>query len=444
MIKASTTFTIAIGLALLATTAVAADQKQAMSAKVDPDKNFFDELNKREGTFAKYLFLASPAVRDDPSLRELAAQMLATDLSFLGRPNDALRAFPMRKDDRPRPDDELSVPTISAFNAMPAVDWITNEASNYRMIMVNEAHHVPQTRVLTFSLLRTLCDKGFDVLAVETLVNNGYEPLAKGYPNRGTGMYSQEPVFAELLREAKRLGYKLLPYETNAARSEETQQQRETGQAQAIADFLASNPNARILVHAGYGHINERQKDSPDSARPMAMELARLTDLPMLTVDQTSTRSYELNDIKTIGRQLSTRFQVTEPSVLIDRKNGTPWSNKPGANDVSVLLPTPSASPIRPDWLTLGGIRQAMMVDMTPCIDHLPCLAEARYTNEGDDAIPADQFVLLSKDETSAPLYLAPGRYRLRLVGNEGRALTERELSVAVATSGTPQSTAIP
>ena len=76
---------------------------------------------------------------------------------------------------------------------------------------------------------------------------------------------------------------------------------------------------------------------------------------------------------------------------------------------------------------------------MTPCIGHLPCLAEARYADEGDDAIPADQFVMLARSEANTPLYLAPGRYRLRLLGADGSSLSERELTVpATATESIP------
>lgn len=434
----------ALVLALLATLAHASDTRQPDADNSNSITQFFKELNQHQGTFAEYRFLNSPAVQGNREMRHLAVQMLATDLSFLGRPNDALRAFPMRKDDRPLGNNELPVPTAETYKAVPAIDWITSQASDYRVIMLNEAHHVPQTRVLTFILLQVLRGKGFDFLAVETLVNNGSDPLAKGYPTSGTGAYSREPIFAELLREAKRLGYTLLPYETKATSGEETQQQRETGQAQAIADCLASNPDARILVHAGYGHIGEGVYGLPDDAQPMAMELARLTGLPMLTVEQTSSRSYELNDVKTIGRQLSARFEITQPSVLIGRKEGNVWSNKPGFYDASVLLPASASSAIRPDWLSLGGRRQAVTVDTTPCIDHLPCLAEARHAEEGDDAIPADQFMVVSEHETTTPLYLAAGHYRLRLVGNEGAPLTEREFSVTAAMPGTPQTMAHP
>lgn len=405
-------------------TMIAAPPAQSHDGEKDVVGAFFKAFNAQPDAFSEYRFLTSPAVQQDKQTRSLAVQLLATELSFLGRPPDALRAFPFRGTDQPRSD----LPTPSAYTAQPAAGWITTQAAGYRVVMVNEAHHVPQTRILTMFLLQALRAKGYTHLAVEALANDGSDAMPDGYPVRKTGIYTREPVFAELLREALRLGYKLLPYEPDDE-GRQSQQQRETGQAQAIADLLEASPQAKVLVHAGYAHIGESQHGLPENARPMAMELARLSKLALLTVDQTSTRSYEADDIDTLGRQLAGQFSITGPSVLVARADGLVWSAKPGLYDVSVLLP-PSGTQVRPGWLTLGGRRQSVAIDLTPCIGHLPCLAEARYASEGEDAIPADQFVMLADDEAGTPLYLAPGQYRLRLLGNDDAILVERSLDV--------------
>lgn len=406
---------------------------QASPAASDDTKNpladFFKTFNAQPDSFAEYRLLTSPAVQQDAQTRNVASQFLATELSFLGRPLDALRAFPFRGVDAPHRD----LPMPAAWSAVPASDWIVGQADAYRVVLVNEAHHVPQTRVLTLTLLRRLREKGYTHLAVEALVNDGSDPMPGGYPVRKTGIYTREPVFAELLREARQLGYTLLPYEPND-QGEQTQQQRETGQASAIAALLAKEPRAKVLVHAGYAHIGEAQEGLPDDARPMAMELAKMSGLPLLTIDQTSTRSYEAVDIDTVGQRLAKQFAVNVPSVLVSRGGGGAWSYRPGLNDVSVLLPpAPAREAQRPDWLSLGGKRLAVAIDLTPCLGHLPCLAEARPAGEGDDAIPSDQFLMLAAGETAMPLYLAPGKYRLRLLGNDGAPVASRDLDVATS-----------
>jgi len=394
---------------------------------------FFERLNQQKTTFDEFRFMTSPEVRENPQWRGIATQMLATHYSFLGRPLDALRTFPFRKGDAPRDD----LPSPSTHRAVPAVEWIAAQAGDYRVVMLNEAHHVPQTRTLTLSLLPVLRAKGYTHLALEALANDGKDPLPRGYPDRDSGIYTREPVFAELIREAKRLGYQLVPYEAATAPGKR-QQDRETGQANAIAKVLADDPQARMLVHAGYAHIGEAQQGLPDNAKPMAMELARISGLPLLTVEQTSTRSFEAEDVDTIGRRLSAQFATSVPSVLLAREGSDAWSNKPGLYDVSVLLPSPPSTPLRPTWLALEGRRHAIVIDMTPCIGHLPCLAEARHAEEGDDAIPADQFLVLAADEVAQPLYLAPGSYRLRLLGGDGKALSQHVLSVPATTSDSP------
>ncbi|MFT4178224.1 MAG: hypothetical protein QM612_01990 [Thermomonas sp.] len=415
---------LAFAIAAFATASYASLTPPNVDAK-NSIGEFFKTFNAQPDTFAEYRFLTSPAVQQDEQTQNLAAQLLATELSFLGRPLEALRGFPFRGSDKPSDD----LPTASAYKDVPAAEWIAAQADDYRVVMVNEAHHVPQTRVLTFALLQALRARGYTHLAVEALANDGSDAMPDGYPVRKTGIYTREPVFAELLREARRLGYVLAPYEPNDE-GEQSQQQRETGQAQAIADLLAGSPEAKVLVHAGYAHIGEAKKGLPDDARSMAMELARISGLALLTVDQTSTRAYEAGDIDTVGQQLAKRFAVVAPSVLVAREGGDAWSSAPGLYDVSVLLPAQPAAPLRPDWLTLGGKRLQVAIDMTPCIKHLPCLVEARYANEGDDAIPADQFLMLAASEAGTPLYLAPGDYRLRLLGNDGTTLAERKLTV--------------
>lgn len=393
---------------------------------------FLKRLDEEKTSFGKFRFLAGPEMKGNSELKDWAAQLLATNYSFLGRPNDAIREFPIH-DQTKAP---LGLPDTASFVAVPASDWITDQAGDYRVIMVNEAHHKPQTRLLTLSLLPHLRRLGFSYLAVEAL---GENPFKAGYPTADTGYYTSEPVFSELLREANRLGYTLVPYEADKNESDSSQQARETGQAKRLADVIAKDPNARILVHAGYGHIQERAASQPADADPMALEFMRLTRLSVLTIDQTR---LTWEDGLAAGR-LAEEFAIKAPSVLVDHDSGNAWTAFPGTFDASVVLPAVDASKIRPNWLDLGGNRRAVSVDMTPCIGHLPCLAEARHAEESDQAIPADQFVVLNSAEISQPLYLAPGNYRVRLLGNDGATLTETHWQVPAA-NATPSSARTP
>lgn len=379
---------------------------------------FFKRLQAANTSFDEFRFLSGPEVQASPTWKAMAAQTLAASYSTLGRPNDALRVFPIR-DRSPAPTD---LPAPGAYTAMPAVEWVSRQAPSYRVVMVNEAHHQAQTRLLTLSLLAPLRAHGFTHLAVETLAT---PPLAKGYPTLGTGYYSREPVFAELIREAHRLGYVLVPYEPEST-PDQTQQQRETGMARILAAVVESQPEAKLLVHAGYGHVGKQPASQPGGANPMAFEFMRLSALPVLVLDQAKL-TWEAG---AAHARLARAFDIDEPSVLLSTADARPWSVLPARFDASVVLPAEDATALRPGWLALGGRRLATKVDFAACLAHLPCLVEARHAGEGDDAIPADQFVMLDRAEAATPLYLAPGSYRLRLLGGDGSLLAERPLVV--------------
>jgi len=418
-------FACLLALALLAAPACAQDEG------VSSTDAFFKQLRAQKTVFSQFRFMTGVEAQADEDLQSTVAQMLATDYSFLGRPNDAIRVYPIRNNEQAPTD----LPDGTGYEAVPAADWIASQADSYRVIMVNEAHHVPQTRLLTLELLAKLRKQGFTHFAAETfaLMDN---PLAAGYPTLNTGYYTREPVFAELVREAKRLGYVLVPYEPDDEDGEESQQQRETGMAQTLADLVKQHPDAKLLVHAGYGHIAKSAGTQPDAADPMAREFIRLTGLPVLSITQTGMRWEDGQAAK----RLAHAFGITVPSVLLARDDKRVWSEAARAQyDASVLLPAVDAAAIRPDWLTLGGRRKPVAMDLTPCIQHLPCLAEARYASEGEDAIPADQFVMLADGEAGTPLYLAPGQYRLRLLGHDDAILAERSLDVPADSPPAPE-----
>lgn len=380
---------------------------------------FFKQLQAAATSFDEFRFLAGPEVQANPTWQAMAAQTLAASYSTLGRPNDALRVFPIR-DRSPAPAD---LPAPDAYTTMPAVEWVARQAPSYRVVMVNEAHHQAQTRLLTLSLLAPLRARGFTHLAVETLAT---PPLAKGYPTLGTGYYTREPVFAELIREAHRLGYVLVPYEPEST-PDQTQQERETGMARILAAVVESQPGAKLLVHAGYGHVGKQPASQPGAANPMAFEFMRLSALPVLVLDQTRL-TWEAG---AAHARLARVFAIDEPSVLLSASDARAWSVLPARFDASVVLPADDATVLRPAWLALAGRRLPIPVDFEACQGHLPCLVEARHADEGDDAIPADQFVMLDPAEASTPLYLAPGRYRLRLLGSDGSVRAERPLVVS-------------
>jgi hypothetical protein len=82
------------------------------------------------------------------------------------------------------------------------------------------------------------------------------------------------------------------------------------------------------------------------------------------------------------------------------------------------------------------------------CQDQYPCLIEARYADEGDDAIPGDRLVLNPVEredlmeerlirghgETRGNLYLRPGNYHVVSTNEANRVIYRADITV----DGTP------
>lgn len=356
----------------------------------------------------------------NPGQRLGLGQILAPQSSFLGRYRDAPSYDPFAQTKMP----ELgkTPPPPESDHAEDAVQAIAHLAGKHQLVMINEYHMDASTRVLTTALLPRLYAEGFRYLAVEALAESGETLERRGYAVEGTGYYTREPVFAELLSRAVRLGYTLVPYESSGA----TQRQREAGQARNIyRRIFKSHPDARVLVHAGIAHIGERPGMLPGNTQPMAMRLHALTGIDPLTVDQTSLRA---NTRSTLRKELLKRYRPTRP-VVIEDAHGQPWSAYPRTYDVTVLMPDVERGSSRPAWLALYGSRDPVIVDAAWCKREFPCAILARPVARKDDAIPSDCYALLGKSSHTT-LYLSPGRYRVEARDALGRLLSSRILTV--------------
>jgi hypothetical protein len=412
--------------ALLAAAALHAAAPQADLLDSPRIANFFSRLNAQPDNYARLRFANLQRTSTDPQLRQVAGQVLVTEWSMFGRIGEAEAAFSVS-------DKGLAIatplPAAGDWHAVPAADYIVGAVAGRRILVVNEAHHRPQTRLLTLSLLPRLRALGFDHFAVEGLDPADTGLAVRGYPTEKSGYYTQEPLYGEIVREALRLGFLVHAYEpADAGRM--TPQERETAQAQALQAILAKDPHARLFVHAGYAHADKAPGRLPGNARPMAAELARLTGIEPYTVDQTMLGSGDMSDAASPYRHMVDAFPVLVSSVLVPRHGGAAWSYQPGYHDLTVLLPRSDPSEMRPAWLSRDGLRRSLRIKAAACDGSFPCLFEAFHASEGDDAIPADQFVLLGTSEGRWPLYLAPGRYRLRIRGEDGVVLSVRPVEI--------------
>ena len=175
-----------------------------------------------------------------------------------------------------------SIQLLKNIKNADAKRFINFIAPNYSVIMLNEAYNKPLHRAFAYSLLDDLYKKGFRYLAMEMLNPMPDQELTKLTPK--TGHFAAEPVAGEMIRLALELGYKLVAYEDPRA-IEHTPTERDSIQALNIAQILKQDPEAKIFVYAGYGHI-AKKSTTPDFI-PMGMAFKKMTGIDPLTIDQT-------------------------------------------------------------------------------------------------------------------------------------------------------------
>jgi hypothetical protein len=396
-------------------------------------RDLLRDLEPLKNDLARYQYLAGQVPRLTDQSRLVGQQLVATVENQLGLYDEAVRDFPfdnrvpVERNQLNTPGSEL--PRSAVWVATDAADVITDMAQTRQLVMINEVHHDAHTRELTLELLPRLRKLGFTYFAAEALDEKDTELMQRGYPIVDDSPYLHEPIYGEIVREAIRLGFTVVPYEAAG----NTTAEREKAQAENIYQrVFAHDPHAKLFVHCGYAHIDKVEGELGPGVLPMAAQLRRLSGVDPLTIDQT-----QLRDIGGVGRdavyhQLMVDFHPERPSVLVRREDRKVWTTNHYMHDVSVLLP-PMGHRRRPDWLTLDGRRDSHTVSTTMCGNSLPCLIEAHYANEADNATAADR-VVLSKPDSANSLYLGPGDYRLTAVNAEGRRLGESKLHIDAKT----------
>lgn len=327
---AATSLFLAMGGAALSATTAAADSDSAQQALA-----LYKAAGKSTTSLAGWQELGRlQATVKDNHERSFIRQIRAMLSSELGLYDEAIAEFPFSTNKAvaagPLPD--------AGYRIVDAADAIARLARERRVVIVNEAHHVPQTRVLLLELLPRLRKLGFTDYAAETLDSNAGTAIAqRGYAVRKDGVYAREPVFGQLLRTVAKLGYRIDSYEATATKSI---QERETTQAINLAKLLSDHPDARLIIHVGYTHV--RVGKTPERT-PMAAELKRLAGIDPLTIDQTMfTADIPAARENPAYRQLLSRLASSQiAAAVFVTANGTPWSYEPGQYDVSVILPAP-------------------------------------------------------------------------------------------------------
>lgn len=315
----------------------------------------------------------------------------------------------------------ITLEQFSRFIPMDACAFLVSAAHRSRVVMINEAHHVPQHRAFALTLLDALRSEGFRYFAAEGLSDLDPELNRRGYPIVQSGTYIAEPVYGDLIRTALRLGYRVISYEGFGDTD------REYAQASNLVQrVLADDPGARILVHGGYNHINKSGKIA--GRRPMAVQFAEITGITPLAVDQTVMTEHSSSEFEHPLYRMATARGLKEPTIFITGE-GRPFTVNPELRDVTVFHPRSETRLGRPTWLLMNGLRRLHQLSKSVCHDRTRCLIVAKNLGESKDSVPADQIVAGPGNSTLA-LVLPSGSFLVDVEDSAGQKVTSFRIEV--------------
>jgi hypothetical protein len=414
-------------------------------AAADRSDEIMKAAQKQPGLLAQYahMQLAYDA-NHERAFQLIFGQYLSWFQTYIGDYQEARSTFsiaqPVQKDDGPSP---LSGP----WQLRPAADVILEMAKDRKAVFFNEAHSAPLTRSLTIQMLAPLRKLGYNYFAAETLYQTDKDINKRGYPIPESGFYVNEPLYGEMVRTALRLGYTVVAYDAENAGVGDPRER--AGAENLYREVFKKDPNAKLVVNAGFAHVQKSGKYLGGTS--MGEFFHRISGIDPLTIEQTMMIEHPKADQNhPYYVAIKTSRTLTEPGVFVSGNKA--WTLKPDKYDMNVIFPPDPTTADRPEWLKLGGLRVAYGVGSEVCNNHFPCLVEARYANEGDEAIPADRVVLNVVDENAPAqarfltghgvatdrLFLRPGKYRLSAIDRRGRSVFSRDIEVSADARAKP------
>lgn len=305
-------------------------------------------------------------------------------------------------------------PRRSGF-VMPedAIGAIIEDASDERAVFLNESHGRGETRAFAFLVATALFDRGFNYLSLEGLSSKSTEAkcgesaifdeelVSRGYAVRKTGHYTNDPIFAELIRVALSKGVKIIAHTTGGGSVGAAA--REQVQAERIACIFSEDPEARVVAIGGFAHISEREGHTfPEGL--MGRRFIEASGINPLTIDST--------------------VLIDTPALADEKGADDNWgaylfSRAPGdvyrvdGFDYNVALPTASSRSVSSEMLRLGGHRQLLIPASLECGDP-PCVISARRSDELADSVPADACITRSRFGVCS-LYVPCGNYTIEI-----------------------------
>ena len=401
----------------------------------DKSDRIMHDAEKLPGLLAQYTYMRNNyTANHERAFKVIFGQYLSWYQTFIGDYPGAAASFSIAQ---PAQDDDGPSPLTGGYEAGPAAAVILSMAKSRKAVFFNEAHSAPITRTLTIELLAKLRAEGFNYFAAETLYDSDHDLNKRGYPTPKSGFYINEPLYGEMVRTALKLGFKVVAYDVENAGEGDA---RERAGAQRLARVFKQDPHARLVVDAGFAHVQKSGKYLGGSS--MGEFFHKLSGIDPLTIEQTMLIQHARPDQDHPYYLAVMQALHPQQPIVFVAADGKTWTLKPGQYDMSVFYPESASTKARPDWLALNGLRVPYAVGSELCNGHFPCLIQAFYANEGDDAVAADRTVLNTVDpnapmsqrvlngqgDAQSVLFLRPGKYRLTATDRRNHVVFSRDI----------------
>ena len=319
------------------------------------------------------------------------------------------------------------IAALKAAGTRPAIAEIVARARQTRVVILDEDHLSPRDRAFGLEVARALRPLGYSVLAAEALTRDKddnislgkMQQLSKdGYVRQSSGYYLNDPVFADFLRQAMRMGYRVVSYESAGFTDEKTEEARSDRREQEQAEnlvrrALAPDASAKVLIYGGRHHAAKAPINDPKVKEQlwMAERLKRLTGIDPLVIDQVELGQTPADrqdaDLYAIASSKAKRESV----VLMRGAQPLVVGLLAGGVDLQVVHPPLKRIDGRPVWLESLMRRAPSAIPPTLLPEKGTRLIQAFLADEATDAIPIDQ-VLVTRDNATPKLMLPKGRVR--------------------------------
>ncbi len=285
------------------------------------------------------------AAKEDSGVGFDIAMRQAENNAMVGRYKDSMAIYNSDK-----PAQKLNIINfIDGAEARDAETYITEKAKDADIVIFNESHFDSSHRFFVAKILKKLRSIGYTKIAAEAFNADKVEfenSVSLPDVNGKAGKYVRDPVFANLVRLAKKLNYKLIAYELTdeeqdiASNSGNFVRFREKNQAKKLHDSI-KEIRGKTIVIAGFDHIVTSVRD--DGEKMMAGYLIGY-HYRLLSIDQVAANGRMRNN------DCSQRAMWTKPVIFTKHGRAVTFPPYAGQVSASVVHPCVSFSANVPNW----------------------------------------------------------------------------------------------